>query len=76
VAIRQGQWKYIFYLQRSEPDELYDIQQDPDEQNNLANSPDFQKRRAEMHQTLVAELERSDAKFVSLLEQRHKSSGQ
>ncbi|MBX3420686.1 MAG: sulfatase-like hydrolase/transferase [Pirellulaceae bacterium] len=67
VAIRQGPWKYVVYLQHSEPDELYDLLNDPHEQNNLASVLEYQERRAVMLQMLQTEVARSDAPFAKLL---------
>lgn len=67
LAIRHGQWKYVYYLQRSETDELYDLLQDPEEQNNLASLPEYQDRRSQMIRTLRIEAERSDADFSALI---------
>jgi arylsulfatase A-like enzyme len=67
VAVRQGRWKYVYYLQRSESDELYDLLQDPEEQNNLVTVAEYQDRRAKMLQVLRAEVERSDAEFSGLI---------
>lgn len=67
VAIRQDRWKYVFYLQGSETDELYDLQADPDEQQNLALLAPYQAQRATLRQLLTAELERTDADFAELV---------
>jgi arylsulfatase A-like enzyme len=67
VAIRQGSWKYVYYLQRSEADELYDLTADPEEQHNLATQEKYQDRCAAMRKLLRAELERVDAEFAVLV---------
>jgi len=67
LALRQGRWKYVYYLQRSEPEELYDLHQDPDEQKNLASVPENQDRRTQMLRALRNEAKRSDAEFSALI---------
>ena len=67
VAIRQGRWKYVYYLQQSESDELYDLQQDPEEQTNLATAPEYQEQRGKLLQILRSEVQRTEAQFAAMI---------
>jgi choline-sulfatase len=49
---RQGQWKFVH--SPSDPDQLYDLDNDPDELNNLADQPATAELRAKLH-TMISE---------------------
>jgi len=67
VALNDGRWKYVRYLQKDETEELYDLRDDPEELVNLA---DIQRHRAELERlrgALSQELARTRAGFADAL---------
>ena len=64
ALLRDGKYKYIRTLVAGETEELYDLERDPEELTNLAARPDQRKRLEELRGKAIAELRRTDAKFV------------
>ena len=64
VSLHDGRYKYIRSLVENEIEELYDLDTDPEELNNLALAAAHAKRLKEMRAGTIAELKRTDAKFV------------
>ena len=67
VLLRDGQYKYIRYLVEGETEELYDLQADPEELTNLADRPPSPDLLESLREKAMAELRRTDAKFVDRL---------
>jgi arylsulfatase A-like enzyme len=67
VAIRNGRYKYIRYLQPGNIDELYNLETDPEELTNLSGTAENAKIVADCRAKLQAELERTGADFINLL---------
>lgn len=61
TAIVQDGWKYVRYLQKSVPEELYDLGSDPEELINLAGQTKHADRFAKLRTALTAELKRTAA---------------
>ena len=64
ALLRDGQYKYIRNLVAGETEELYDLDKDPEELTNLAAKPEQAARMRELRAKAIAELKRTDAKFV------------
>ena len=64
ALLRDGKYKYIRNLVAGETEELYDLESDPEELANLANRADQAARLRELRAKAIAELRRTDAKFV------------
>jgi arylsulfatase A-like enzyme len=67
ALLRDGKYKYIRNLVAGETEELDDLDADPEELTNLANRPDQAARLRELRGKAIAELRRTDAKFVDHL---------
>lgn len=65
VMFAEGRYKYIRTLIEGEPEELYDLHADPDEQDNLALDRKHRKALTKYRAGAIAELRRTNAKFVS-----------
>ena len=70
VVLREGRYKLIRYLQAGTTDELYDLQADPEELTNLFGQPEHAKRVADLRNKLAAELRRTGADFIDVIQPR------
>ena len=64
VSLHDGRYKYIRSLVENEIEELYDLDTDPEELKNLALVASHGERLKRMRAGAIAELQRTDAKFV------------
>src|SRR5262249_29880412 len=60
VAVVQGGWKYVRYLQPGVGEELYDLGSDPEELKNLTDEKKHAKRRGGRGEAMAAEMKRPD----------------
>jgi arylsulfatase A-like enzyme len=67
ALLRDGKYKYIRTFVAGETEEIYDLEADPEELVNLAVKPDHQALLVELRTKALAELKRTDAKFVDAL---------
>ena len=67
ALLRDGHYKYIRNLVAGETEELYDLDADPEELKNLAADPKHAARLKTLRAKAVAELKRTDAKFIDRL---------
>lgn len=67
VLLRDQQYKYVRYWVAGETEELYDLDADPDELTNLAKQPLHRQRLLSLRAKTLAELQRTDAKFIDIL---------
>jgi arylsulfatase A-like enzyme len=67
TMLRDGKYKYIRNLLAGEIEEVYNLEADPEELVNLASSPVNASLLAELRTKAIAELRRTDAKFVDQL---------
>ena len=67
LMLRKGKLKYIRTLVPDEIEELYDLESDPGELHNLAVDPAHFDTVKEYRALLMAELERTDAKFIDTI---------
>lgn len=67
AALVEGRYKFIRYLDPSQPEELYDLDADPEELNNLARSAAHQDALGRLRAQWRAELKRTEAPFLNLL---------
>ncbi len=67
IAIRSGKYKYIRNLIAGEMEEIYDLESDPLELANLALRPELANLLADLRKKAIAELRRTDAKFVDVM---------
>ncbi len=64
ALLRDGTYKYVRNLVAGETEELYELDSDPEELTNLASRPEHAGRLRELRAKAIAELRRTDAKFV------------
>ena len=64
ALLREGPYKYVRNLVAGETEELYDLDTDPEELKNLAALPAHAARLRDLRAKTIAELRRTDAKFV------------
>lgn len=67
ALLRDGRFKYVRNLVAGETEELYDLAADPDELLNLAEKPEQAERLTSLRAKTIAELRRTEAKFVDRL---------
>ncbi len=67
LLLRQGKYKYIRTMLTGEMEEIYDLDEDPEELVNLALQPTQRTLLSKLRQSSLAELRRTDAKFVDRL---------
>lgn len=67
ALLRSGRYKYIRTFVAGEMEEIYDLQEDPEELNNLALQGESRELLLRLRATAIAELQRTDAKFVDSL---------
>ncbi|MBE7537780.1 MAG: sulfatase-like hydrolase/transferase [Opitutaceae bacterium] len=67
VLLRDGRYKYVRYLIADEMEEIYDLETDPEELTNLAVLPEHQALLLKLRNRAIAELRRTEAKFVDHL---------
>jgi arylsulfatase A-like enzyme len=75
ALLRDGKYKYIRNLVAGETEELYDLEADPEELTNLAAKPAQAARLRELRAKAIAELKRTDAKFVDRMPPTKAESG-
>ena len=51
--IRNGKWKYVYFVHYPDKPELFDLQSDPEEMTDLGADPAFAKERAACHAKLL-----------------------
>ena len=54
--IRNGKWKYVYFVHYPDRPELFDLEKDPEELHDLGTDPKFQKYKEECHAKLLAML--------------------
>jgi choline-sulfatase len=54
--IRNGKWKYVYFVQYPDRPELFDLESDPEELNDLGTNKAFSKEREQCHAKLLAML--------------------
>lgn len=64
ALLRDGHYKYVRNLVAGETEELYDLAADPEELTNLADQASHAIRLRDLRAKTIAELRRTDAKFV------------
>jgi arylsulfatase A-like enzyme len=64
AMLRDGKYKYVRNLVAGETEELYDLDADPEELTNLVDQPNHSTRLRDLRARAIAELKRTDAKFV------------
>jgi arylsulfatase A-like enzyme len=67
AMLRDGRYKYVRYLVAGETEEIYDLETDPDELTNLAASSEHRGLLESLRAKTIAELRRTDARFVDNL---------
>jgi choline-sulfatase len=55
--IRQGKWKYVYFVRYPDQPQLFDLDADPDELRDLGADPAFQAVKEECHARLLALLD-------------------
>jgi choline-sulfatase len=55
--IRNGKWKYVYFVHYPDQPELFDLESDPEELRNLASDEKFAAVRKECHQKLLSILD-------------------
>lgn len=65
-ALRDDQYKYIWYHGVWDRDELYDLQADPEERYNLSEVPQYMDVRNEMRTRLFDKMEERNAMIIPL----------
>lgn len=64
ALLRESKYKYIRTFVAGETEELYDLESDPEELTNLAGRAEHAARLKDLRAQTIAELRRTDAKFV------------
>jgi choline-sulfatase len=54
--IRNGKWKYVYFVHYPERPELFDLEKDPEELHDLGTDKAFSKEREACHRKLLAML--------------------
>jgi choline-sulfatase len=54
--IRNGKWKYVYFVQYPDRPELFDLESDPEELNDLGTNKAFANERENCHRKLLAML--------------------
>jgi choline-sulfatase len=54
--IRNGKWKYVYFVHYPDRPELFDLEKDPEELHDLGTDPKHEKTRKECHAKLRAML--------------------
>src|SRR5688572_19020822 len=54
--IRNGKWKYVYFVQYPDRPELFDLEKDPEELNDLGTNKAFSNERKHCHEKLLAML--------------------
>jgi arylsulfatase A-like enzyme len=75
ALLRDGKYKYVRNLVAGVTEELYDLEKDPEELTNLAASPAHAARLRDLRAKAIAELRRTDAKFVDRMPPTRGESG-
>jgi arylsulfatase A-like enzyme len=65
-ALRDQDFKYIYYHGVWEKDELYDLRNDPHEKTNLIDSPDHAERARAMKKRMWEQLEQTGGMTIPL----------
>jgi choline-sulfatase len=55
--IRNGRWKYVYFVHYPDKPELFDLESDPEELKDLGNDRKFEAVRKECHQKLLSILD-------------------
>jgi len=55
--IRNGKWKYVYFVHYPDQPQLFDLESDPEELKDLALEKDFSAIRDECHEKLLAILD-------------------
>jgi arylsulfatase A-like enzyme len=76
AMLRDGKYKYVRNLVAGETEELYDLAADPEELRNLAAKPEHATRLKDLRAKTIAELRRTDAKFVDRMPKTKAEIGQ
>ena len=58
--IRNGKWKYVYFVHYPDRPELFDLEKDPEELHDLGTNPGFSKERKACHAKLLAMLNPED----------------
>jgi len=67
-ALRSTRYKYVYHHGVWDADALYDLKTDPEERHNLVLVPGYRERVGQMREQLFAELEKSGALAVPVMQ--------